>query len=539
MQPISTARPDDAPWWRDAVVYQVYIRSFADGNGDGIGDIAGLRSRLPYLQRLGIDAIWITPWYLSPQSDHGYDVTSYFVIDPLFGTVAEAEAMFGEAHALGIRVIVDIVPKHSSDRHPWFEAALGAAPGGSERALYYFRPGRGADGSAPPNNWMSSFGGPAWTRTAAEDGTPGEWFLHIHAAEQPDLNWADPRVRQSFEEVLRFWFDRGVDGFRVDVARGLFKDPALPDLPDGPIPDGEHPYQDREEVHGVYRRWREIADEYDGARMFVAEVWSEPHRLARYLRSDELQTAFNFDFLLCPWEAGALRRVIDRTLKAVGAVGAPATWVLSNHDFVRHPNRYGRPRQPWSPEMGWMGKGPLDLPAGLRRARAAALAVPFAARRRLHLPGRGARAAGGRGPARRSAPGPGLFPIQWRPAGPGRVPCAPALDRPSATLRLRPGRLHALAAATGGLGVPDRGRPGGGPVLDLVAVPPGTRPAPVPPRAGQRQHALARLRGRGPGLHAAARIHLRRQPFELPGASAARLPGAAVQRCDRRWIAAS
>ncbi len=365
--------PNAGPWWRDAVVYQIYIRSFADGNGDGIGDIAGLRSRLPYLHRLGIEAIWITPWYLSPQSDHGYDVTSYFVIDPLFGTVDDAEALFADAHALGIRVIVDIVPKHTSNEHPWFKAALAGAQGGRERALYYFRRGRGPDGSAPPNNWPSSFGGPAWTCTGIGSNTPGEWYLHIHAPEQPDLNWADARVGQAFEEVLRFWFDRGVDGFRIDVARGLFKDPALPDLPDGPVPDGHHPYQDREEVHSVYRRWREMAGGYDGERMFVAEVWAEPQRLARYLRPDELHTAFNFDFLLCPWDAASFRRVIDATLGALKAVGAPATWVLSNHDFVRHPNRYGRPMQPWSSAMGWMGEGALDLSAGLRRARAAAL----------------------------------------------------------------------------------------------------------------------------------------------------------------------
>ncbi len=360
-------------WWASAVVYQIYIRSFSDGDSDGVGDIAGIRTRLPYLRDLGIDAIWITPWYLSPQADHGYDVTSYFEIDPLFGSVEQAEQLIREAHAHDLRVIVDIVPKHTSIDHAWFRDALAAPAVSAARALYHFRPGRGADGAQPPNNWPSSFGGPAWTRTTDPDGTPGEWYLHMHAAEQPDLNWSNPRVVEDFDTVLRFWFDRGVDGFRIDVARGLFKDPAMPDLTGEPVPDGKHPYLDREDLHGIYRRWRRIADEYGGERAFVAEVWGPPHRVARYVRPGELHTAFNFDILLSAWDASSLRRVIDATLQEMTAVGAPATWVLSNHDFVRHPNRYGRPPQNWSAIMGYMGHGALDMDAGLRRARAAAL----------------------------------------------------------------------------------------------------------------------------------------------------------------------
>ncbi|MGN6759811.1 MAG: glycoside hydrolase family 13 protein [Leifsonia sp.] len=367
-------------WWREAVVYEIYIRSFCDGNGDGIGDIAGIRSRLGYLRELGIDAIWITPWYLSPQSDGGYDVTDYRQIDPLFGTVAEAEALIAEAHEHGIRVIPDIVPKHTSSEHEWFKAAVAAGAGAPERDLYVFRPGRGRDGNLPPNNWKSSFGGAAWTRIVEPDGEPGEWYLHLHAASQPDLDWAHPQVRSEYESILNFWFERGVDGFRIDVARGLDRDPLLPDLPEGSIPDGEHPYYDREGGHLIYRDWRKVADSYPGDRTFVGELWCPPHRIARYLRPGELHTAFNFDFLWAAWDATALRDVISQTIAELGAVGAPATWVLSNHDFFRHPNRYGRPPQQWDGSPGFSGFGELDLALGVRRARAAALLL-------LSLPG--------------------------------------------------------------------------------------------------------------------------------------------------------
>ena len=363
-----------APWWRDAVIYQVYIRSFADGDGDGMGDIAGIRSRLPYLRDLGVDAIWINPWYVSPQADAGYDVADFRDIDPVFGTLADAEALIAEAHAAGIRVITDIVPNHTSDRHEWFQAALAAGPGSPERERYVFRAGRGPDGSLPPNNWESCFRGPAWTRVP-----DGEWYLHLFAPEQPDLNWAHPEVRAEFESILRFWFDRGVDGFRIDVAHGLVKDQDLPDVlaPQGSgyvYPDGEHPHWDRDEVHEIYRGWRRIADSYPGDRKFVAEAWADtPRRLANYVRDDALHTAFNFDFLQCPWDAGRLREVIDTTTSNLHAVGAPATWVLSNHDVVRHPSRYGRPGVVWKPGTVYRTDSELDLELGTRRARAAAL----------------------------------------------------------------------------------------------------------------------------------------------------------------------
>ncbi|GAA5170600.1 glycoside hydrolase family 13 protein [Pseudonocardia eucalypti] len=374
------------PWWRDAVIYQVYLRSFADGNGDGMGDIAGIRSRLGYLRDLGVDAIWINPWYRSPQADAGYDVADYREIDPLFGTLEGAERLIEEAHGHGIKVIPDLVPNHTSDQHAWFREALAGGPGGVARERYVFRPGRGPDGDEPPNNWESVFGGRAWTRTTNPDGTPGEWYLHLFAPEQPDLNWAHPEVRAEFESILRFWFDRGVDGFRIDVAHGLIKDEELPDLvaPRGSgyrYPAGTHPHWDRDEVLEVYAGWRKVADSYPGERKFVAEAWTDSaDRLARYVRAGALHTAFNFEFLQSPWRAAELRSVIDATLGNLGAVGAPATWVLSNHDVTRHPSRYGRPPTTWRPNEGYQRTGTPDLVLGTRRARAAALLM-------LALPG--------------------------------------------------------------------------------------------------------------------------------------------------------
>ncbi|MGQ4332254.1 glycoside hydrolase family 13 protein [Streptomyces hayashii] len=374
--------PSTTPWWRSAVIYQVYVRSFADSNGDGVGDIAGIRSRLPYLKSLGVDALWINPWYKSPMADGGYDVADFRAIDPLFGTLADAEQLIAEAHEHGIRIIPDIVPNHTSDQHSWFQKALAAGPGSPERKRYIFRPGRGPDGAEPPNNWVSCFGGPAWTRLP-----DGDWYLHLYAPEQPDLNWQHPDVHAEFESILRFWFDRGVDGFRIDVAHGLVKDPELPDLP--PAPTGEkgadhveHPHWDRDDVHDIYRTWRKIADEYDGDRAFVAEAWADtPERLAAYVRPGGLHTAFNFDFLMASWDAKDLRTVIDDSLAMLDGVGAPATWVLSNHDVMRHTSRYSRKTVArWVPNERYQPQGPVDLGLGTRRARAAALLM-------LALPG--------------------------------------------------------------------------------------------------------------------------------------------------------
>jgi len=355
-------------WWRDAVVYQVYVRSFADANGDGVGDLAGVLAQLPYLRDLGVDALWFSPWYPSPMADSGYDISDYRSIDPAFGTLAEAEQLIAEARALGIRTIVDIVPNHVSDQHPWFEAAVAAAPGSPERERFWFRPGSGADGNSPPNGWQSIFGGSAWTRANGD----GEWYLHLFAPEQPDLNWTQPEVWAEHEDVLRFWFDRGAAGVRIDSAALLVKDPELAEeRPDtGP---GEHPFTDRDDLHEIYRRWRAIADGYDEPRVLVGEIWlPDADRFARYLRPDELHTAFNFDFLGCPWEAERMRISIDGALAAHAPVDAPATWVLSNHDVTRPVTRYGRADSSFAFESKRAGT-PTDLERGARRARAAAL----------------------------------------------------------------------------------------------------------------------------------------------------------------------
>jgi len=377
--------PSAVAWWRTAVIYQVYIRSFADGDGDGIGDLAGIRSRLPYLHDLGVDALWLTPFYPSPMADGGYDVADYRDIEPLFGTLADADALIAEVHDQALRVIIDLVPNHSSDQHRWFQAALAAPSGSPERARYIFRQGRGPDGVEPPNDWQSTFGGSAWQRVP-----DGEWYLHLFAPEQPDFNWENPEVVEEFEDVLRFWLDRGVDGFRIDVANSLKKDQAFPDLGDEdqellrPQEGPDHPFWDRDDVHEVYRGWRRVADRYAGDRMFVAEAWVDsPERLALYTRPDELQTAFNFSFVRTPWDADALRRTVEECIEAASSAGAPATWVLSNHDITRDATRFAR----LDSTGGGVSAGdrvgpdtPLDPELGLRRARAAALLM-------LALPG--------------------------------------------------------------------------------------------------------------------------------------------------------
>jgi alpha-glucosidase len=362
------------------VIYQVYPRSFADADGDGMGDLPGIRACLPYLRQLGVDAVWLSPFYASPQADAGYDVADYRAIDPVFGTLADADALIREAHALGLRVIVDLVPNHCSEQHDWFRQALAEGPGSRLRERFHFRPGKGADGELPPNDWESVFGGPAWTRTVNPDGTAGDWYLHLFASEQPDFDWDHPAVRDEFRSILRFWLDRGVDGFRVDVAHGLVKAEGLPDLgADGRLrllSNEITPFFDQDGVHEIYRDWHRVLAEYDGERVLVAEAWTATvERSARYVRPDEMHQAFNFQYLAAYWDAAELRTVIDESLSAMGAVGATTTWVLSNHDVTRHATRFANP-----PGMGVQLRTPGDREQGLRRARAAILLM-------LGLPG--------------------------------------------------------------------------------------------------------------------------------------------------------
>ncbi|WP_104525342.1 glycoside hydrolase family 13 protein [Blastococcus atacamensis] len=326
-----------SPWWRDAVVYQVYLRSFADGNGDGIGDLEGLRARLPYLNWLGVDALWINPHYPSGGADGGYDISDYRAVDPEYGDVSDLEGLVEDARALGLKVLLDVVPNHTSDQHPWFQAAL-ADPDSPEASRYHFAPAS----EQPPNNWRSLFGGPAWSRTP-----DGRWYLHLFAPEQPDLNWRDPAVAEDFERTLRFWLDRGVSGFRVDVAYGLFKDADLRDNPGeySPTLFGHGPEQamtwNQPEVHDVWRRWRAVCDEYPDT-MLVGEVClADPEEIALYSRPDELHQSFSFRLLKSGWSAESFADGLRSALDAFGKVGAPVSWVLGNHDKDRQVTRFG------------------------------------------------------------------------------------------------------------------------------------------------------------------------------------------------------
>jgi len=369
-------------WWRSAVIYQVYPRSFADGNGDGMGDLPGITSRLDSLASLGIDAVWLSPFYKSPQKDAGYDVSDYCDVDPLFGTLADFDAMLARAHQLGLRVLIDLVPNHTSSAHRWFQAALAATPGSVERGYYHFADGKGEHGELPPNNWLSMFGGPAWTRTTNPDGTAGQWYLHLFDSSQPDLNWENPVVQAEFETILRFWLDRGVDGFRVDQPHAMGKAAGLPDHPDvetagagfiegGVVP----PMWFQESVHPIFRKWRQILDSYPGGRAMCGEAYVLPLSfMALWVRPDEFNQTFNFRFLDSPWEAKTLFATINESFSAFDAVGAPSTWVLSNHDVMRHASRFGGEygRATASDGVG-PGQPQPDRELGLRKARAATL----------------------------------------------------------------------------------------------------------------------------------------------------------------------
>ena len=384
------ASPPGNEWWRTAVIYQIYPRSFADSSGDGVGDLLGVTEHLEDLAELGVDALWLSPFQRSPQKDAGYDVADYCDVDPLFGTLGDFDDLLAAAHGRGIRIIVDLVPNHSSDQHPWFQAALAAAPGNRERARYLFRDGTGEHGELPPNNWESVFGGPAWTRVVEPDGTLGHWYLHLFDTSQPDFDWSNEEVREEFRRILRFWLDRGVDGFRVDVAHGLVKADGLPDYTppdDAASMGGEEenvPYWGQAGVHDVYRDWHRILAEYPGDRVLAAEAWlPDADKTALWVRPDEMHQAFNFPYLQTEWDAATLRVVIDDSLRAFAAVGAPSTWVLSNHDVVRHASRLALTAEnPQGHGIGPDSPGQPIPDVGLRRARAATaimLALPGSA----------------------------------------------------------------------------------------------------------------------------------------------------------------
>ncbi|AWN25197.1 glycoside hydrolase family 13 protein [Streptomyces sp. NEAU-S7GS2] len=381
----STSRNPAQHWWRDAVIYQVYVRSFLDSTGDGIGDLAGVRTGLPYLKKLGVDGIWLSPFYPSPQHDHGYDVADYRDVDPVYGDLAEFDRLVADAHRLGLKVLLDIVPNHCSSEHPWFRAALADGAGSQARSLFHFADGRGENGELPPNNWRAMFGGPAWSRVKEASGEEGQWYLHMFTPEQPDLNWRNPAVGADFDSVLRFWLDRGVDGFRIDVAAGLFKHPELPDSPD---PSADERTRDsvnplawnQPEVHQVWRDWRALCEEYtsrDGRdRLLVGEVSVRtPSEQAAYVRPDELHQAFFFHLLTARWDIGTFRKVISEALTDIAGTGSTVTWVLNNHDQVRTVTRYATDPGGAEPTESAGELGPA-------RARAAALlmlALPGAA----------------------------------------------------------------------------------------------------------------------------------------------------------------
>lgn len=376
-----------AEWWRTSVIYQIYPRSFADADGDGLGDLKGITSRLDSLSSLGIDAIWFSPFFKSPQKDAGYDISDYRLIDPIFGTNEDFEILLAKAKSLGIRIIVDIVPNHTSDQHEWFQAAIKSTAGSPERAYYHFKDGKGANGELPPNNWQSIFGGPAWSRITEADGSLGQWYLHLFDSSQPDLNWENPAIADEFDEILRFWLKKGVDGFRVDVAHGMVKRAGLPDatiydenLRERPISkltmqEAEEavPYWGQPGVHDAIRRFRRVIDEFEDRAMCAEASMSPLPRLAMWVRPDEYHQSFNFDYMHSAYEPDALKKIVTDSIVEYGKVGASSTWVMSNHDGIRHATRMGiAPENTPRPGDGIHPTDPMpDEALGLRRARAA------------------------------------------------------------------------------------------------------------------------------------------------------------------------
>jgi alpha-glucosidase len=393
-----TSFPDHLPWWQTAVVYQLYVRSFADADGDGIGDLRGILAHLDHLVELGVDAVWLNPCYPSPQLDHGYDVSDYCDIDPAYGDLAAFDELVGAAHERGIKVLMDVVPNHCSAEHPWFREALATAPGSPERARFWFRDGRGPDGDEPPNNWPAIFGGSAWTRVTEADGRPGQWYLGVFTPHQPDFDWSNPEVVAMFDEMLEFWFDRGVDGFRADAVVVLAKTDGLPDLTDEELagdpvtgwrpPNPHHTWLP--EGHAAWRHWREVVDRYESTHpgrelVLVAEAYSlrRPDVMLEYANPAEFHQAFAFDLMLAPWNAPAYRRTIRTIVEALLPSGQLPAWTMNNHDVQRSVTRFGRADATTHGEHIHgaldVSFAPVDEAVGTRRARAAAvleLALP-------------------------------------------------------------------------------------------------------------------------------------------------------------------
>lgn len=377
------------PWWQDALIYQVYIRSFADSNGDGIGDVDGIRSRLDHIAGLGVDAIWLNPCYPSPQSDHGYDIANYFDIHDEYGTLDDFDRLVAEAGERGIKILMDLVPGHCSEEHRWFTAALAAGPGSPERARFYFRDGTGENGQEPPNNWQSAFGGPAWTRVD-EGVDDSQWYLHTFAREQPDLDHTNPDVQRLFVEIFEFWFDRGVEGFRVDAVSGVGKHPDLPDQP--PVgPDAGvldvtwlNPYLVfRPEGHDVWRRFRTSVDAYmerhpDRELMMVAEAYAvrRPEIVRAFTAPDQFHQMFSFDLMMTPWEKHSIERAMLDPLAILQETGVAPAWTLNNHDIQRIVTRLGRGDahrpESWTNNNLALSRADVDIALGERRARAMA-----------------------------------------------------------------------------------------------------------------------------------------------------------------------
>ena len=373
----------DKNWWRQAVIYQIYPRSFKDSNGDGIGDLKGITSKIDYLSSLNVDAVWLSPFYPSALADGGYDVDDYRDVDPKLGSLADFDEMLSKLHEVGIRVFVDIVPNHSSNRHEWFKEAIAAEPGSAARNRYIFRDGKGANGELPPTNWPSHFAPSAWTHESAMGGKYNQWYCHLFAPEQPDFNWDNREIEDDFLKTLKFWADRGVDGFRIDVAHALKKDLSEPLKDQDRYPDlvnrkvGDNILFDRDEVHEIYKEWRQLFNQYDPPRVAVAEAYVPADRLALYASAEELGQAFNFELLNANFNAHEFKNVIDRGITQAKALGSSSTWCLNNHDQMRPATKYGL--LPTVDQIRWKNSAgktsPLDAKLGVRSAIAASMLI--------------------------------------------------------------------------------------------------------------------------------------------------------------------